>query len=107
MSFKDKLRHAFSVEPKDDAFTPEDIILLEKVARAVAKRQLATPAVMFLESVRPLNFLGSQAMVFFQPIVSMVISSAEFERFSRILEKRKSIPVLIDLIEKAETETKR
>lgn len=102
MNLADKLKHAFAVEPESPGFAPEDLSLLEKVARAVVKRQLATPAIMFLESVRPLNFLGSQAMLFFQPIVQMMISAMEYERFQLILERRQSIPVLIELIEKME-----
>lgn len=100
--FMDTLRHAFAVEPAEGPFQPEDIALMEKLAQAVIKRQLATMAIMTLETVRPLNFLGSQAMVFFQPIISMVFSTEEYERFSRILERRQSIPMLIEIIEKAE-----
>jgi hypothetical protein len=100
--FIDTLKHAFAVEAAEEPFQPEDIALMEKLAQAVVKRQLATMAVMTLETVRPLNFLGSQAMVFFQPIISMVFSTEEYERFSRILERRQSIPMLIETIEKAD-----
>ncbi|HDH99802.1 MAG TPA: hypothetical protein ENF74_02295, partial [Firmicutes bacterium] len=62
-----KLRSAFSVE--EEELSEEELALVEKVARAVARRGLATPALMFLESVRPLNFIGSQAMIFLEPMV--------------------------------------
>lgn len=104
MTFLTGLKHAFAVDSGEADFTPEDMALLQKIAGGVVKRQLATPAIMFLESVRPLNFLGSQTLIFFQPIVDMIISTTEMERFSRILERRKSIPILIDLIEKADNE---
>lgn len=104
MRFKEKLRHAFAVESPEDEVTAEDRVILEKVAREAVRRRLATPALMLLESVRPLNFLGSQAMVFFQPIAGFVVSQREYERFAEILEKRKSISALMDLIEKEEHE---
>lgn len=104
MSFIAGLKHAFAVDSGETDFTPEDMALLQKIAGGVVKRQLATPAMMFLESVRPLNFLGSQVLIFFQPIVGMVISTTEMERFSQILERRSSISILIDLIEKADNE---
>ena len=63
------------------------------------KRQLEVPANMFLESVRPLNFLGSQALVFLQPILGMVLNPAEVEKFAKLLEKRNALPRLIEKIE--------
>lgn len=100
-----KLKYAFSVEDETSStFPDEEMQLLNKVANIIVKKRLAAAAVIFLESVRPLNFLGSQAMVFFQPIVSFVISTKELDLFAKILEKRKSIPLLIELIEKRENE---
>lgn len=96
--FLKSLKHAFAV-PADEDFNEEELKLLDKIAEAVIKRKMAMPAIMFLESVRPLNFLGSQALVFLQPIVGLVISTAEMERAGQILERRKSIGVLIDKIE--------
>ena len=96
-----KVKYAFAVEHESfNHFSEEEINLLNKVADIVIKRRLASPALMFLESVRPLNFLGSQVIVFFEPIVAMVISTQELGMFAKILEKRKSIPLLIDIIEK-------
>ncbi|MBI5778180.1 MAG: hypothetical protein HZA49_01825 [Planctomycetes bacterium] len=103
--FWDKVRYAFATEDESKTvFSEEETALLNKVADAVVKRRLAAPALMFLESVRPLNFLSSQAMVFFQPIVSLAISTKEVELLAQILERRKSIPFLIELIEKREDE---
>ncbi|OHB74481.1 MAG: hypothetical protein A2Z34_08305 [Planctomycetes bacterium RBG_16_59_8] len=104
MSIKEKLRHAFAVESPEDAISAEDRRILEKVAREVVRRRLTTPALMFLESVRPLNFFGSQAMVFLQPIAAFVVSPQEVERFALILEKRKSIDTLMEIIEKDDHE---
>ncbi len=60
---------------------------------------MSVPAVMFLESVRPLNFVGSQAMVFFKPIISRLFTSAEYDKLATILEKREVIDLLIKEIE--------
>ncbi|MFH0887704.1 MAG: hypothetical protein V1871_00655 [Planctomycetota bacterium] len=102
-NFWSKLKYAFDVEDEThQVFSDEEIKLLNKVADLINKKRLNTAAVMFLESVRPLNFIGSQAMVFLQPIVSFVISTKELDLLSKILEKRKSIPLLIELIEERE-----
>ena len=73
---------------------------LDKVADGLARRRLTTVALFFLESMKPLGFLGSQAMHFFRPIVSVVISSPDaYDRLTRILERRGSIELLLRRLE--------
>lgn len=95
--------HAFAVSPPDSAITEDDEALAEKVAAFIAGRKLAAPAIMALETGRPLNYIGSQFLAFLSPFVSIVFSTtAEFDRFARFLEKRESIPCLIRHIETLE-----
>src|SRR5438445_5243030 len=56
-----RVRHAFAVEPEGQPLSPEDVALLERVAATVVERGMAMPAILFLESVGPMSFLGSQA----------------------------------------------
>ncbi|MEW6025991.1 MAG: hypothetical protein AB1599_01670 [Planctomycetota bacterium] len=100
MGFWDKVKYAFQTEDESKTvFSDDEMTLLTKVADIVVRKRLTAPAVMFLESVRPLNFLSSQVMVFFQPIVSLAVSAKEVELLAQILERRRSIPLLIELIE--------
>ncbi|MFH1228364.1 MAG: hypothetical protein V1701_10755 [Planctomycetota bacterium] len=99
MSLIDKLKHAFAIE-KGDKFTEQEIALVDKLAQLVVRRQMALPAIMFLESVRPLNFLGSQAMEFFKPIIGMVWSTTEYEQMARIMERRGCVDLIVERIEK-------
>ena len=48
--------------------------LLKMIANQIVKRKLTTPAIMFFESVKPLSFIGSQGMVFLQPIVQAFLN---------------------------------
>jgi hypothetical protein len=93
------LRHAFAVRPEQAAFTIEDLALLERVATAIVARGMATPATLFLESMGPLNFLGSQALHVLTPVIESVVSSTELTQIARLLERRDSIPRLLALIE--------
>lgn len=95
------LRHAFAVE-KESEFDPDerDRELLEIVCQEVVKRGMATPATLFLETTRPLNYLGSQTMAFFEPVVRAVLKHPDaWRRFSEILEHRGSIEYLCRRIE--------
>ena len=53
----------------------EDKVFLTKLAEEVKARRMTTPAIFFLEMMRPLNFVGSQAMIFFGPIISAFVKT--------------------------------
>jgi len=67
---------------------------------------MSTPAIMLLESVRPLHFVGSQALVFFEPLASAVLDPAKCETFRRVLERPRGIPQLIASIERCAAASK-
>jgi hypothetical protein len=54
---------------------------------------------MFLESMGPMNFLGSQALHFLTPIIDCAFNVKEVEQVARLLENRDTITRLITLIE--------
>ena len=86
-------------EPEKKALPAEEEAVLEKVARKVVDRRMAVPAIVFLESVKPLNFIGSQALVFFEPIVQTLFNLKDYDTFRQALEKRESIEILLLKIE--------
>jgi hypothetical protein len=78
----------------------EDRQLLDRVADALGRRRLATPALFFLESVRPLSFVASQAMAFFRPIVDVVVRSPDtWDRVAALLARRGAVELLLRRLE--------
>jgi len=103
--FIEIIKHAFAIEKKDyEDLSDEEKEQLDKIAKGIVSRGLTTPSIMFLESVKPLNFLGSQVMLFFRPIVAAIFPASSYDRVEAILEKRQSIEWLIIRIEEFETE---
>jgi hypothetical protein len=98
-NFRQGLKHAFAVRSEQDAFTVDDVALLKRVADAVVKRGMAAPATVFLESLGPMNFLGSQALHFFTPIIELAFNAQEVSQVAHLLERRNTISRLIALIE--------
>src|SRR5881296_3095216 len=94
-----ELSHAFSTNSTAEVFTTEDLALLERVADAVVKRGMTAPATVFLESLGPMNFLGSQALHFLTPILDLACKTSEIEHVAHLLERRDTVPRLIFLIE--------
>ena len=94
-----ELPHAFSTGSKGEVFTIEDLALLDRIANAVVKRGMVAPATMFLESLGPMNFLGSQALYFLTPIVEWAFNAREVEQVAQLLERRDTISRLLTLME--------
>ena len=93
------LRHAFAVRPETQPLSIEDVQLLERIAEVIVKRRMAAPAIMFLESIGPMNFLGSQALHFITPIIDCAFNAKEVEQVARLLERRDTVSRLIAIIE--------
>jgi hypothetical protein len=92
------LRHAFSMEATP-ALTNEDVAFLEQIADALVKRGMSAPATMFLESMAPMNFLGSQALHMLIPIMECAFDRKDMERVARLLERRETISRLATIME--------
>jgi hypothetical protein len=92
-------RHAFAVRPENQSFSLDDVQLLERIAETIVKRGMAAPATMFLESMGPMNFLGSQALHFMTPIIDCAFNVKEVEQVASLLERRDTVTRLIAIIE--------
>jgi hypothetical protein len=85
--------------------------LLGRLANWIVTRRLTAPAILFLETHRPLSFVGSQAMVaaspivhflepFFRGLVGPGYEHALYRRFANIIEDRANVERLIIEIER-------
>ena len=90
--------HAFAVEGPQEAPDPRECEVATRLAQFVARRQLLTPALMLLESGRPLNFIGSQVLAFLAPFATLVFSPDEYQVLVRLLERRQGLDVLIEAL---------
>lgn len=84
----------------------EDLALLERVAARVVELHMEVPAVLTLESTRPLSLLASQAMTFFEPFVQAMFRLPDYRRFTRLVERRDVLETLTSLIEQRAEEAR-
>ncbi len=97
------LKHAFHVEPPGIAVpAPEEEKLLRRMIDEIVRRGMAQPALLFLESLRPLNSVGAQAMHFLHPFASVIVQPQAYERIAAFLERRGSIEWICRAIEDAD-----
>ena len=78
--------------------------LMNKIAQKVVDYRLSPVAIVFLESSKPLSFLGNQFLIFMQPFYRTLFSYREYEEVTAMLEDRNNIEALICEIERLEEE---
>jgi len=80
------------------------LYLIDKVAKFFAERRMGAPAILFCESMRPLNFIGSQVMYMITPFVNVIFQGREFEEFAAIMNERENMDLLIKRIDALDEE---
>lgn len=83
----------------EPVFSAEDEQLLDRLAELTVRHRMTVPAILLLESVKPLSFLGSQALHFFEPMVRAFFSLPDYDRAAALLERRESLEALLVRIE--------
>ena len=78
---------------------PDDLALLERVADKIVALRLELPAILTLETGRPLSLLASQTMIFFEPIVAAILRLPDYRRFAQLIERRDVVEKLVGLLE--------
>lgn len=86
--------------------TEEDKKLMEKLAGIVVSRRLTAMAVFFLESSKPLSFIGSQFLVCMQPFIKTFFEFKDYDRITALMEDKDNVELLIQSIEKLEADKK-
>jgi hypothetical protein len=82
------------------ALSDEDRALLDSLADGIVRRRLTPAALFFLESMKPMGFVGSMMMTFLRPIVAVIWSDpARWDRVAALLERRGSIELLLRRLE--------
>jgi hypothetical protein len=79
---------------------PDDLAMLDELADAIVRRRLGTPALFFLESMRPLGFIGSQLMIVLRPLVAIAWPDPRrWDQVQRVLEVRGATELLCRRLE--------
>jgi hypothetical protein len=84
----------------------DDEALIDAVATRVIRMGLGVPAIFFLESSKPLSFLGSQLLVFLEPFVKTFFDIKSYDRFYTLMEDRENVEKLILRVEELEEKQK-
>ena len=90
-----------------EALADDDRALLERLAKRVVELRLETPALLTLETARPLSVLAGQAMLFFEPFAQALFRLPDYRRLAALIERRDALEALATMIERATDERER
>jgi len=82
----------------------EDQEIINKVAGKIVRMRMTIPAIFFLESSKPLAFLGSQLLIFFEPFIQTLFNIRQYQRFAVLMEHHENWERLIRKMEDLEAE---
>ena len=120
-TFWDEWRHAFSMKVAEDEFNESDMKMIDDIAEDIANRRMASAAILFLVSIKPVTFLMSSGMQMLKPFMphheqettgpefakrflatSLLTDPKAYSRFALLMEKQEFIEKLISSLEKFE-----
>jgi len=101
-----RVAHAFALREQSGELEERDRILLDRVARGLVDRGLASPAIFLVESLAPLSFLGSQLVHALAPVLEAVASPRDIEQLAHLLERRETPSLLVERLRWFEEDAK-
>lgn len=102
------LQHAFAIESAEN-FAPSEAEarLVRKLCQLLAQRHLTLPALVIVESLRPLAYVGAQTLWCLEPWFAAVTDAAGLRTLAAMLERPGAVDYLLDELQNAEqAETK-
>ena len=91
---RDAVRHAFAL-PSDEPLAADDLARLDRLADAIARRRMQTPAILALESSRPLGGIAANAAHAIAPLLRGIVPPEELDAAARLLQHPRAIDELV------------
>jgi hypothetical protein len=93
-------KNLFQSDPTDKG----EVTLIEEIAQRVVREGMASAAVVFLESSKPVSFLTGQAAIVATPLLGGFLGPGRIERYADLFSNRGFIERLIQRIEQLDAE---
>jgi len=81
------------------SLSQKDKELIDKHAKKIVDKGLGTMAIMAIESVKPLNYIGSQLLLIVNPILTIFPHFKDFDKIAELIEDRENIEYFLTRIE--------
>ena len=76
---------------------------VDRVSRFLIRFRMTVPAILALESIKPLSVIGSQFMHLLTPSIGAFLSPHAWNEMAKLLEEREGIDYVISRIEELDS----
>jgi hypothetical protein len=73
-------------------------LLIERLAQKLSSWGLTAPAILFLEANKPFSFIGSQTLLFFQPLLGFLFGDEVVGGYAQLFEDQANVERLLHLL---------
>lgn len=91
-------------DDKREPLPAEEFRVLDKMAQKIVEWRMSAPAIMTIEGFRPMNYIGSQMMVFsapiFEPLLEMFFKFEDYDLLRQAMERRENVENVLLMIER-------
>jgi hypothetical protein len=104
-------KNLFGEEIKSNVIDIDDISeerkeeIIKKIATEIVQRRLTVPALMFGESIKPINRIIGQVSIFFEPIIQTVLPMSMYREATILFSDRDYFEKLLIKIEELSQKT--
>ena len=88
------------MEPMDDTTKKA----VDDTCSFIVRFGMTTPAILAVESMRPLSFVGSQMMHVLSPSIAAFLSPVSWDALAKLLEKREGLDYFLERLEAIDAE---
>ena len=74
--------------------------LIDRLAERLARRGLATPAILLLDLFKPFSFIASQALLLCQPLLGWMNIEQQVTDYAGLLADRSNVDYLVAQLER-------
>ncbi len=78
--------------------------MIARISKFIVNRKMAAPAIITIESLRPLSRIGSQLLHFLAPFAEIIFNAEEYQKFAILLEDQENIKKLVQKIDEIDSE---
>ena len=81
------------------ALSPQEVDAVDETLQFIIRFGLTVPAILALETLKPLSRMGSQFMHILTPSICVFLSPSHWTAFANLLEKPKGLEYILSRLE--------
>jgi hypothetical protein len=84
---------------KKSKLTEDQLEIIEKNAKYIVSKGMGTVAILFIDSMAPLSFVGSQLLHIANPVLTLIPYFKDFDKIAEMMEDKENVDYFLTRVE--------